>query len=169
MAIKSSDALVWWYGSWIARPFVFLLIQARALQQPTQSSEQQENFFFSGPWIAFIFFLTGFLPEPSWPFLCLFVFFFLLPNSTLPTHFPHQTLCSHPQMSLQLSYKQIYFSKFENFGSMKTCGQWSWGQVGMLVLHNAVDRARPSQDLSARHQVTVRYNPLSKCTNSSLL
>lgn len=57
----------------------------------------------SGPRIAFIF--TGFLPKPSWPIV-------FLPNTTLPTHFPHQTLCPHPRMSLQLSYKQIYFSKF---------------------------------------------------------
>lgn len=34
MAIKSSDALVWWHGSSGARPLVVLLIQARPLQQP---------------------------------------------------------------------------------------------------------------------------------------
>lgn len=38
---------------------------------------------------------------------------------------------------------------------MKTCGQLSRGQVGMLVLHSAVDRAHPSPALSAGHQVTI--------------
>lgn len=102
MASKSSDALVWWYSSWVPRPSVFLLIQPWPLQQPTVfESNRKKNS--SGPRIAFIF--TGFLPKPSWPIV-------FLPNTTLPTHFPHQTLCPHPRMSLQLSYKQIYFSKF---------------------------------------------------------
>lgn len=35
MAIKSSDVLVWWYGGWVALPFVVLIIQAQPLQQPT--------------------------------------------------------------------------------------------------------------------------------------
>lgn len=65
-----------------------------------------------------------------------------------PTPFPNQTHCPRPQISLQLYYKQIYLSNFKNFGSKKTLGQLSWGKVGMLVLHTAVDRAHPRKFLA---------------------
>lgn len=83
------------------------------------------------------FYLTGFLSEPSWP-VCL-------PNTSLPPMFPNQTHCPRPQVSLQLYYKQIHLSNSKTFGSKKTLGQLSWGRVGMLVLHTAVDRAHPSK------------------------
>lgn len=38
---------------------------------------------------------------------------------------PNQTHCPHPQISLQLYYKQTYLSNFQNFGSKKTLGQLS--------------------------------------------
>lgn len=117
--------------------FCFLLIQAWALQQPVQSSEQQEKKYPLGHWTAFT--LPGFSPSQADQF------FFPTP----PSHpFPHRNSLSPPQISLQLSYRQIYLSNFKNFGSKKTLGQLSWGKVGMLVLHIAVDRAHPSKVLA---------------------
>lgn len=99
----------------------------------------------SGPLNCFYF--TGFLPEPSWP-ICL-------PSTTLPTHFPNQTHCPHPQIPLQLYYKQTYLSNFKNFGSKKTLGQLSWGKVGMLVLHIAVEPIPVSSQ-----RCTSSHNPI---------
>lgn len=45
MAIKSSDALVWWYSSWVPRPSVFLLIQPWPLQQPTVFESNRKKKF----------------------------------------------------------------------------------------------------------------------------
>lgn len=81
---------------------MFLLIQVRALQQPTPSSEQQEKkkiplghelFLFS--WLSPLAKLTEFSSQ-RYP----------------PNPFPPPNSLPHPQMSLQLSYKQINFSKF---------------------------------------------------------
>lgn len=90
-----------------------------------------------GHWTAFT--LPGFSPSQADQF------FFPTP----PSHpFPHRNSLSPPQISLQLSYRQIYLSNFKNFGSKKTLGQLSWGKVGMLVLHIAVDRAHPRKVLA---------------------
>lgn len=104
------------------------LCQAWALQQPVQVFRATGKKYPLGHW-------TGFLHKPSWP-ICL-------PNTTLPPIRPNQTHCPRPQVSLQLYYKQIYLSNFQTFGSKTTLGQLSWGRVGMLVLHTAVDRAQP--------------------------
>lgn len=45
MASKSSDALVWWYSSWVPRPSVFLLIQPWPLQQPTVFESNRKKKF----------------------------------------------------------------------------------------------------------------------------
>lgn len=128
--------------------FCFLLIHAWALPQPVQSSEQQEKI-------------------SSGPLNCFYFMGFLSPRAKLtnlssqhhpPTHFPNQTHCPHPQISLQLYYKQIYLSNFKNFGSKKTLGQLSWGKVGMLVRHMAVARAHPSQFLAL--YCTSSHNPI---------
>lgn len=63
MAIKSSDALVWWYSSWVPRPSVFLLIQPWPLQQPTVFESNRKKQIPLGHELPF--FLLAFSPSQA--------------------------------------------------------------------------------------------------------
>lgn len=83
--------------------FCFLLIQAWALQQPGQSSEQQEKVS-SGPLNCFYF--TGFFPEPGWPIF--------LPNTTLPPISPTELTVPTPK------YLYSYITSKYTLATLKT-------------------------------------------------
>lgn len=83
--------------------FCFLLTQAWAVQQPVQSSEQQEKIS-SGSLNCFDF--TGFFPKPGWPIF--------LPSTTLPPFSPTELTVPTPK------YVYSYITSKYTLATLKT-------------------------------------------------
>lgn len=137
--------------------FCFLLVQAWALPQPVQSSEQQEK-----------------------NILCateLLLFYWISPRAKLtnlssqhhpPNPFP-PTKLTVPTPKYLYSYitSKHVLATLQTLVLRKHLVSYLEEKWECLVLHTAVEESPSRSVLSAVHQVTIQHNPLSKCTHST--